>query len=97
MSNFYTDLEAFDQDLEKIVKLGKCIKTAESHVLPQTESQARPLTKLEPEEQREVWEEIVTENQPEEITAAKVEAKVNEKLQVHFSSESHRRKSPRGC
>lgn len=41
-------------------------------ILPATESQARPLAKLEPELQREVWAEVVHDNGPE-ITAAKVE------------------------
>lgn len=40
--------------------------------LPQSERQARPLTKLEPELQREAWAEVVHDNGPE-ITAAKVE------------------------
>lgn len=47
--------------------------------LPQTESQARPLTQLQPEAQREAWKEVVQQaeqtNQP--ITAAKVQDVVN--------------------
>ena len=48
-------------------------------ILPETESQARPLTKLQPEIQREAWKEVVQQaeqtNQP--ITAAKVQDVVN--------------------
>lgn len=48
-------------------------------ILPQTESQARPLTQLQPEVQREAWKEVVQQaeqtNQP--ITAAKVQDVVN--------------------
>ena len=45
-------------------------------VLPQTESQTRPLTSLEPEIQKEVWKEVV-ETHGEKITAAKVQSVVN--------------------
>lgn len=45
-------------------------------VLPRTESQARPLAKLEPELQREAWAEVVRDNGPN-ITAAKVEEVVD--------------------
>ncbi len=38
-------------------------------VIPKTESQARPLAKLEPEVQREVWSEVVASTPPEKITA----------------------------
>lgn len=43
--------------------------------LPQTESQARPLTRLEPEVQREVWKEVVETTPTEQITAKVVEEK----------------------
>lgn len=49
-----------------------------AQTLPQTERQARPLTKLEPEVQVLAWQQVVEENKPEEITAAKVEQVVNE-------------------
>lgn len=39
------------------------------------ERQARPLTRLEPEVQREVWKSVVEETPPEQITAKVVEAK----------------------
>jgi hypothetical protein len=42
---------------------------------PQTERQARPLTRLEPEVQREVWQAVVEETPPEQITAKVVEEK----------------------
>jgi len=45
--------------------------------LPKTESQARPLTRLEPEVQREVWQEVIAETPHEEITARVVEEKAN--------------------
>jgi len=41
-------------------------------ILPQTESQTRPLTSLEPEIQKEVWKEVV-ETHGKNITAAKVQ------------------------
>ena len=41
-------------------------------ILPQTESQVRPLTSLEPEIQKEVWTEVV-KTHGDNITAAKVE------------------------
>lgn len=43
--------------------------------LPKTESQARPLTRLEPEVQRDVWKEVLAETPHEEITAKIVEEK----------------------
>ncbi len=46
-------------------------------IVPTTESQARPLTKLEPEIQREAWRETV-ERHGQDITAAKVEETVRE-------------------
>lgn len=44
-------------------------------LLPQSESQARPLTSLEPEAQREAWKEVVhqAEQSGQPITAAKVQ------------------------
>lgn len=46
-------------------------------ILPQTESQTRPLTSLKPEIQKEVWKEVV-ETHGENITAAKVQSVVND-------------------
>jgi hypothetical protein len=48
-------------------------------VLPQTESQTRPLTSLEPEIQKEVWKEVVKQSEEtrQPITAAKVQTVVN--------------------
>lgn len=48
--------------------------------LPVNERQARPLTKLEPEVQREAWAQVVEENKdnPESITAKKVAEVANE-------------------
>jgi hypothetical protein len=46
-------------------------------LLPQSESQIRPLTSLEPEIQKEVWKEVI-ETHKENITAAKVQSVVND-------------------
>ncbi len=49
-------------------------------LLPQSESQIRPLTSLEPEIQKEVWKEVVkqSEETKQPITAAKVQTVVND-------------------
>ncbi len=46
-------------------------------LVPATESQARPLTRLEPEVQREVWQAVVTSTPADQITARVVEEKAN--------------------
>lgn len=46
-----------------------------TQTVPQTERQARPLTALEPEVQREVWREVVDSTPPDQITARVVEEK----------------------
>jgi hypothetical protein len=46
-------------------------------ILPQTESQTRPLTSLEPEIQKEVWKEVI-ETHGKNITAVKVQSVVND-------------------
>lgn len=48
-------------------------------LLPKTESQARPLTQLQPEAQREAWREVVQQSEAtsQPITAAKVQDVVN--------------------
>jgi N6-adenosine-specific RNA methylase IME4 len=51
-------------------------------VLPATESQCRPLAGLLPEEQREVWAEVVSLCGDAGITAAQVKAAVERKLAV---------------
>ena len=43
---------------------------------PQTESQTRPLTRLEPEVQQGVWKEVVESTPAEQITARVVEQAV---------------------
>jgi hypothetical protein len=48
-------------------------------VLPTTERQARPLTRLEPEEQRAVWREAVDTAPGGEVTAAHVERVIVER------------------
>lgn len=59
-------------------------------ILPATESQARPLTKLEPAEQVRVWEQVVATAPEGKITAAHVQAVVDEvkdnKPHVSFNS-----------
>jgi glutamate synthase domain-containing protein 3 len=52
---------------ETIIKLGPM-----GPILPESERQARPLTSLEPEIQKEVWKEVV-ETHGKNITAAKVQ------------------------
>jgi ParB family chromosome partitioning protein len=49
-------------------------------LLPQSESQTRPLTSLEPEIQKEVWKEVVKQSEEtrQPITAAKVQSVVND-------------------
>jgi hypothetical protein len=49
-------------------------------ILPQTESQTRPLTSLEPEIQKEVWKEVIKQSEEtrQPITAAKVQSVVND-------------------
>ena len=49
-------------------------------VLPQSESQVRPLTSLEPEIQKEVWKEVVKQSEEtrQPITAAKVQSVAND-------------------
>jgi hypothetical protein len=49
-------------------------------ILPNTESQVRPLTSLEPEIQKEVWKEVVKQSDEtrQPITAAKVQTVVND-------------------
>jgi hypothetical protein len=48
-------------------------------ILPESESQIRPLTSLEPEIQKEVWNEVVKQSEEtrQPITAAKVQSVVN--------------------
>lgn len=51
--------------------------------LPQNARQTAPLTKLEPELQRETWAEVIEENQPEKITAKIIAEKVEEKKELN--------------
>jgi hypothetical protein len=51
--------------------------SAIAEILPKTESQTRPLTRLEPEIQKEVWKEVV-KTHGDNITAAKVQTVVND-------------------
>lgn len=53
---------------------------------PESERVARPLTRLEPEQQREAWEEAVRESPDGKPTAAIVEKTVSRKMDVHYSS-----------
>lgn len=52
------------------------------NILPATESQARPLTGLEPEEQREVWQRVIESG--DKITASRVQEEV-EKVMPHVA------------
>jgi len=49
---------------------------------PTTESQVRPLTKLEPEQQKEVWEKAVQTAPEGKITARHVQKIVNEAMET---------------
>jgi hypothetical protein len=59
---------------------------------PATESQARPLSGLEPEQQRVAWQQAVDTAPDGKVTAAHVENVVQElagnRLGVHFTSDS---------
>jgi len=50
--------------------------------IPENESQARPLTKLEPEQQKEVWEKAVQTAPEGKITARHVQKIVNEAMET---------------
>lgn len=56
--------------------------SANADILPSTESQARPLTKLEPEVQIEAWSEVVAQH-GQDITAPKVQAIADQFLEVN--------------
>jgi hypothetical protein len=60
---------------ETIINLGPI-----GPILPESESQLRPLTSLEPEIQKEVWKEVVKQSEEtrQPITAAKVQSVVND-------------------
>lgn len=59
------------------------VRNCAHDILPATESQARPLTKLEPELQREAWQETLARNNGNPVTAAKVEEVVSELVPVN--------------
>lgn len=62
-------------------------------ILPTTEKHARPLTSLLPEQQREVWKQVIEETHGNGITAAKVEKAVKvltgQTTNVHVSDDSY--------
>ncbi len=69
--------------------------------LPTTESQARPLKGLPPDQQREVWVEVVESAPNGTVTAAHVQTVVDQyrdeikpKLAVHFTSETPEHYTP---
>jgi ParB family chromosome partitioning protein len=53
------------------------------NIMPSTESQARPLTQLDPEQQREAWQKV-TESE-DKITASRVQAEVDKILKPHVA------------
>lgn len=62
-------------------------------ILPQTESQARPLTQLEPEQQREVWQRAIETAPDGKVTAEHVQKTIEEVIpekrkDVHVSFNS---------
>jgi hypothetical protein len=66
-----TNANRLIQSSEVIENLTPIGVIEENIILPTSERQVRPLTVLEPGEQVEVWQEIVEEYEPEEITAKK--------------------------
>ena len=56
-----------------------------AQILPVNEAQARPLTRLEPEQQREVWRKAVETAPGGKVTGAHVKRT----MAVHYSSASH--------
>jgi phage N-6-adenine-methyltransferase len=68
------------QSATRLIRAAETMEILESEpigsLLPATESQARPLTSLEPEIQRAAWQEVV-ETHGENITAAKVQEVVD--------------------
>ena len=80
------------QQATRLIRASEAIENLKSEPmgsLPATESQARPLTRLEPEQQREVWAQVIDKTPPERITAAVFQTAVNEyqnKPHVSFNS-----------
>lgn len=69
--------------------------------IPRNERQARPLTKLEPEQQREAWQTAVETAPGGKVTASHVEEVVKDitngakpKMAVHYSSDSPEWETP---
>lgn len=75
-----------DRYARRLIEATKVIQNLESGpigpILPKTETQARPLTKLEPEVQSEVWSEVVAQH-GENITAPKVQAIADQYSEVN--------------
>lgn len=89
----------------RLVQAAEVIENLKSEpigsLLPATESQARPLTRLEPAEQVEAWKEVVESAPNGKVTAAHVEKVVKQRqepapvspavapsMAVHYSSKS---------
>ncbi len=68
------------QSATRLIRAAEVVQNLQSEPIgssPKTESQARPLTRLEPEVQREVWQAVVTSTPADQITARVVEEKAN--------------------
>ncbi len=68
------------QSATRLIRAAEVVQNLQSEPIgssPKTESQARPLTRLEPEVQREVWQAVVATTPPAQITAKGVEEKAN--------------------
>jgi N6-adenosine-specific RNA methylase IME4 len=67
----------------KLIKATETVKNLGTNVpiLPSNEAQARPLTKLEPEEQREAWQDVI-KNAPEGKITAKQVLEAAKKIQA---------------
>jgi hypothetical protein len=79
------------QQANRLISAAEVVEILEpmGSILPATERQVRPLTSLEPEQQREVWAQVIDTTPPERITAAVVQTAVNEyqnKPHVSFNS-----------
>lgn len=80
------ELNITKQHAYRLLDAGQVVDNLKSNpgvTLPQYEKHVRPLTKLEPELQRETWTEVIEENEPEKITAKIVAAKVEEKRDLN--------------
>lgn len=70
------------------VKVIRNLESSTNVELPENEAQARPLTKLEPEAQREVWREVIETAEDNRISAAFIQEVIDRKTKPHVSHNS---------